>query len=66
MRTLAAAAIGDFKTMHARHAEASPLRRNTTQEEVADVAVFLASDLARGLTGDVIYVDSGFHIVGAF
>lgn len=64
MRTLAAAAIGDFKEMYPAVAERSPLRRNTTQEEVADVAVFLASDLSRGITGDVIYVDSGFHIMG--
>lgn len=63
MRTLAAAAIEDFRAMYNRHAELSPLRRNTTQEEVADVSVFLASDLSRGLTGDVVYVDGGYHIV---
>ncbi len=64
MRTLAAAAIGDFKRMYSHHAEVSPLRHNTTQDEVADVAVFLASPLSRGMTGDVIYVDSGYHILG--
>ncbi|MBI2298303.1 MAG: enoyl-ACP reductase [Armatimonadetes bacterium] len=63
MRTLAARAIGDFATMYNTVAERAPLRRNTTQEEVADVAVFLASDLSRGITGDVIYVDSGWHIL---
>ena len=42
----------------------SPLRRNTDPAEVADAAVFLASDLGRGVTGNVIYVDAGFHIMG--
>ena len=42
----------------------SPLRRNTDPAEVADTAVFLASDLGRGVTGNVIYVDAGFHIMG--
>ncbi len=64
MRTLAAAAIGDFKDMYSKYAEVVPLRKNTTQEEVADVAAFLFSDLARGVTGDVIYVDNGYHILG--
>jgi enoyl-[acyl-carrier protein] reductase I len=64
MKTLAAAAIGDFKSLHKAIAEKVPLRRNTTQEEVADVTVFLASDLSRGITGDVIYVDNGYHILG--
>ena len=42
----------------------SPLRRNTEPAEVGDAAVFLASDLSRGVTGNIIYVDSGFHIMG--
>jgi enoyl-[acyl-carrier protein] reductase I len=45
-------------------AEISPLRRNTDPAEVADTAVFLGSDLGRGVTGNVIFVDAGFHIVG--
>ncbi|NUP99792.1 MAG: enoyl-ACP reductase [Armatimonadetes bacterium] len=65
MRTLAAAAIGDFKGMQSRHAEVSPLRHGTTQEEVAEVTVFLASEASRGMTGNVLYVDSGYHILGA-
>lgn len=64
MRTLAAAAIGGFKDMYSHHAEISPLRRNTTQEEVADATVFLVSDMSRGITGEVLYVDSGYHILG--
>ena len=44
--------------------EISPLRRNTDPAEVGDTAVFLASDLGRGVTGNVIYVDAGFQIMG--
>ncbi|HAZ63982.1 MAG TPA: NADH-specific enoyl-ACP reductase [Armatimonadetes bacterium] len=64
MRTLASAAIGDFGSMYRAYAERVPLRRNTTQDEVADASVFLFSDLARGITGDVLYVDGGYHILG--
>ncbi|NUP99203.1 MAG: enoyl-ACP reductase [Armatimonadetes bacterium] len=64
MRTLAASAVGDFKALHKHVAERSPLRHSTTQEEVADTTVFLVSNMARGITGDVIYVDSGYHILG--
>lgn len=63
MKTLAAAAIGDFKSMYGVYADKVPLRRNTTQEEVADTTLFLASHLSRGITGDVLYVDNGFHIL---
>jgi enoyl-[acyl-carrier protein] reductase I len=44
--------------------ESSPLRRGTTIEEVGDTAAFLCSDLARGITGEIIHVDSGFHVMG--
>lgn len=64
MRTLAAAAIGDFGAMFRAYAEKVPLRRNTTQDEVADTTVFLASNMARGITGEVIYVDNGYHMLG--
>jgi enoyl-[acyl-carrier protein] reductase I len=64
MRTLAAAAIGDFKSMYSAYAEKVPLRRNTTQEEVADATLFLVSHLGRGVTGDVLYVDNGYHMLG--
>ena len=50
--------------MHKLHAERSPLRRNTTVEEVADAALFLCSPLSRGITGEVIYVDGGYRTVG--
>ena len=49
--------------MHKAAAERSPLRRTTTQAEVGDAAVFLASDLSRGVTGETLYVDSGLNSV---
>lgn len=61
--TLAARGIGGLSEMLKVHAERSPLHRNTTQSEVGATAAFLASDLASGITGEVIYVDSGFHIM---
>jgi enoyl-[acyl-carrier protein] reductase I len=64
IRTLAARGIPGFSEMYAYHAEKAPLRRHTTAEEVADVACFLLGDLARGITGEVIYVDEGYHILG--
>jgi enoyl-[acyl-carrier protein] reductase I len=45
-------------------AQRAPLRRNTEPAEVADAALFLASDLGRGVTGNILYVDSGFQIMG--
>ena len=45
-------------------AKLAPLRRNTDPDEVADTAVFLASDLGRGVTGNIIYVDAGIQIMG--
>ncbi|MCS6949643.1 MAG: enoyl-ACP reductase [Armatimonadota bacterium] len=64
VNTLAARAIAGFTTMLQRVREVAPLRRNTEAEEVADAALFLLSDLARGVTGEVLYVDSGYHILG--
>jgi enoyl-[acyl-carrier protein] reductase I len=64
VNTLAARAIAGFTTMLQRVREVAPLRRNTEAGEVADAAVFLLSDLARGVTGEVVYVDSGYHIMG--
>jgi len=64
IKTASARGIKDFSKMLAAGAERSPFRRNTDPAEVADAAVFLASDLARGVTGDVLFVDAGFHIMG--
>ena len=62
IRTLAASGIKDFKTMLDENAKITPLKRNTTINEVGDTATFLASSMASGITGSVIYVDSGYHI----
>ncbi len=62
IRTLAAAGIGDFSRMLERQEARAPLRRNMEAAEVADATIFLASHLARGITGEVLYVDGGFNI----
>jgi enoyl-[acyl-carrier protein] reductase I len=64
IRTLAAHAITGFGDMLKTFAERAPLRRNTDPEEVAATAVFLLSDAARGITGETLYVDAGYHIMG--
>jgi enoyl-[acyl-carrier protein] reductase I len=64
IRTLAAAGIAGFRKMLSRVAEAAPLRRNVTLEDVGNAAAFLCSDLAAGITGEILYVDSGFNTVG--
>ncbi len=64
IRTLAASGIKGFKSMLDEAEKHVPLRRNVTIDEVGNAAAFLSSDLASGITGDVLYVDSGYHIVG--
>ncbi len=64
LKTLASAGISGFKSMLAEAGKRNPLRRNVTIQEVGNAAAFLCSDLASGITGDVLYVDSGYHIVG--
>jgi enoyl-[acyl-carrier protein] reductase I len=64
IKTLAARGIGNLGDMLKHHADRAPLHRNTDQAEVGNTAVYLASDLASGVTGEVIYVDSGYHIMG--
>jgi enoyl-[acyl-carrier protein] reductase I len=61
MKTLASSAINDFKTMLALHEAVSPLRRNTSQRDVAGSALYLLSHLASGVTGEIHYVDCGFN-----
>ena len=63
IRTLSAKGVSDFNSILKEIEERSPLRRTTTPEEVGDTALFLFSDLARGITGENIHVDSGFHIL---
>ena len=64
IKTLAARGIGNLGDMLKYHADRAPLHRNTEQSEVGNTAVFLASDLASGVTGEVIHVDSGYSIMG--
>jgi enoyl-[acyl-carrier protein] reductase I len=64
IRTLSAAGIAGFKKMYGSFAEVTPLRRNITIEDVGKTALWLASDLSSAVTGEVIYVDGGFSILG--
>src|SRR5271163_2803436 len=64
VKTTSARGIRDFSKMLEGGAKLAPLRRNTDPAEVADTAVFLASDLGRGVTGNIIYVDAGMQIMG--
>ena len=64
IKTLAAAGIAGFRKMLAQVAEVAPLRRNVTLEDVGNAAAFLCSDLAAGITGEILYVDGGFSTVG--
>jgi enoyl-[acyl-carrier protein] reductase I len=64
IRTLAAAGVGGFRDMYRHFADMSPMRENVTIEDVGNAAVFLASDLSARITGEILYVDSGFNTVG--
>ncbi|OGO08247.1 MAG: enoyl-ACP reductase [Chloroflexi bacterium RBG_13_66_10] len=64
VRTLAAAGVAGFKRMHRQFAELAPMRRNITLEDVGGAAVWLASDLSSAVTGEVVFVDSGYNILG--
>jgi enoyl-[acyl-carrier protein] reductase I len=64
IKTLAARGVGDFSTMMKNHAEHAPLKRNVEPKEVGDAALFLSSDLGSGITGETIYVDCGYNIMG--
>jgi len=64
IKTLASSGIGDFKSMLKIHAETSPLKRNTTQQDVAGAALYMLSELSSGVTGEIQYVDSGYNIMG--
>jgi len=64
IKTLAATGISGFKTILKTIEEKAPLHRNVTQEDVGKTALYLASDLSAGMTGEVLYVDSGYNILG--
>lgn len=62
IRTLAASAVGDFKKLMEKSARGAMLKRNVTQDEVGNTCAYLLSDLSSGVSGEVHYVDAGFHI----
>lgn len=64
IRTLAASGISDFRKMLDYNQKVSPLRENVTTEQVGNAAAFLCSDLASGITGEIVHVDAGYHIMG--
>lgn len=64
VRTLASAGIGNFKYILKWNQYNAPLKRNTTLEDVGGTGVYLLSDLGSGVTGEVVHVDSGYHVVG--
>ena len=64
LKTLAARGISGFGDMLKSHADRAPLKRNVEMSEVGNTGLFLASDLAAGITGEVIYVDCGYNIMG--
>jgi enoyl-[acyl-carrier protein] reductase I len=64
IRTLAASGIGDFRYILKWNEYNAPLKRNTTIEDVGGAALYLLSDLGAGTTGEILHVDSGYHVVG--
>lgn len=64
VRTLSAAGVSGFKRMHREFSSVAPLRRNVTADDIGGAAVWLASDLAQSVTGEVLFVDSGYNILG--
>ncbi|GMT41740.1 MAG: enoyl-[acyl-carrier-protein] reductase [NADH] [bacterium] len=65
IKTLAASGIGDFRSMLKHHAATAPMRRNVTTEDVGKSALYLCSDLASGVTGELVHVDGGYNIMGS-
>jgi enoyl-[acyl-carrier protein] reductase I len=65
IKTLASAGIGDFRSMLKFNEENSPLKRNVSIHDVGNTAVYLISDLSSNVTGEVIYVDAGYNIIGS-
>jgi enoyl-[acyl-carrier protein] reductase I len=64
IRTLAASGIAGFRSLHKSFAEQAPLRRNVTPEDVGNAALWLCSDLSSAVTGEIVYVDAGFNVMG--
>ena len=64
MRTLSASGVRDFRRLYSSFAGVAPLRANITPEDVGKTALWLCSDLSSAVTGEVVYVDGGFHVMG--
>jgi enoyl-[acyl-carrier protein] reductase I len=64
IRTLAAAGVSRFKDMYRHFTELAPLQQHVTIEDIGEVAVFLCSEMASKITGEILYVDSGYNIIG--
>ncbi len=64
IKTLAASGVHGLSRMLEHHRTYAPLRKNTEQDEVGDCALFLVSHLSRGLTGEILHIDGGFHVLG--
>lgn len=64
IRTLAASGIAGFKTMYGKFKDIAPMRRSISIEDVGGTAIYLASDLSRNVTGETVYVDGGFNVLG--
>src|SRR5699024_3900962 len=64
IRTLSAKGVSGLNDIHNVIEEKAPLRRNVDQDQVGDTTMFFISDLSRGITGEVVHVDSGYHIMG--
>ena len=65
VKTLAASAVGDFEDLAGLYVAVSPLGRNITREEVGSAGMFLLSDLASGITGEIMHVDCGYSVMGS-
>ena len=65
LKTLSSSAVSDLDHMLKLYLQMAPLRRNVTMEDVAKSGIYLLSDLASGVTGETLHVDSGYHIMGA-
>jgi enoyl-[acyl-carrier protein] reductase I len=64
MRTLAGAAVGSARFVYKWQGENAPLRRNVTLEDIGGAGLYLLSDLSAGVTGEIVYVDNGYHVIG--
>ena len=62
--TLSSRVISGYSDMKRAHSDRSPMGRNITHQEVANTALFLCSDMSTGITGEVIHVDTGYHVMG--